>query len=238
MENFDRYLIAVSPIPYIDYSSYEYSILAGPAFTIVYTLGGLLFALGYSSDSNEESSVMFSKFNILAAATFIFSFAFASTAFAVNFWQQVVVRIAMGITQSLVTPFSTSIISDHFAPVMRGSAFGIFNAGTYFAFSLSLSLGTFIYINFGWQAGYVMFGILGIGLALCIPLLACFANQTESAESDSRTSLLGGGIENTASEQTKMLLPPSGGLVDERIPGLAMQSGAGQKCRKQHWWNV
>eukprot|EP01032_Pedospumella_encystans_P004719 gene4719-5605_t len=45
LENFDRALISVSPIPYVDYGSYEYSVLAGPAFTIVYTLGGVFFAL-------------------------------------------------------------------------------------------------------------------------------------------------------------------------------------------------
>ena len=51
LENFDRYVLSISPIPYIDYASYEYSVLAGPAFTIVYTVGGLCIALFFHSRS-------------------------------------------------------------------------------------------------------------------------------------------------------------------------------------------
>ena len=51
LENFDRYVLSISPIPYIDYASYEYSVLAGPAFTIVYTVGGLFIALLFHSRS-------------------------------------------------------------------------------------------------------------------------------------------------------------------------------------------
>lgn len=106
-ENYDRYLIAVSPIPYIDYSSYEYSILAGPSFTIMYTVGGLLFSLGYSDNIQLFGNSKFSKTGVLALATFTFSLAFGATAFCVNFWQQVIVRVVMGLSQSVITPFST-----------------------------------------------------------------------------------------------------------------------------------
>lgn len=51
LENFDRYVISISPIPYVDYTSYEYSILAGPAFTIIYTVGGLMIALYFHSST-------------------------------------------------------------------------------------------------------------------------------------------------------------------------------------------
>lgn len=191
-ENFDRYLIAVSPIPYIDYTSYEYSLLAGPAFTIVYTVGGLLFALYYShrderasaeaaaAVGTDSSRWKLSKLNVLSLCSGIFSLAFAATAFGVTFWQQVIVRIVMGLTQSVITPFSTSIIKDLFPPSACGSAFGIFNSGTYFAFSFSLSLGTFLYHQYGWQAGYLLFGIIGMGISLLIPFLRCFISQHDS----------------------------------------------------------
>lgn len=182
LENFDRYLISVSPIPYIDYNSYEYSVLAGPAFTIIYTFSGLVIALGYDTDDvlttttggMHNKSIVFSKFNILMIATLVFSLSFASTALASYFWQQLLIRLAMGLSQSIVTPFSTSIISDHFPSSVRGSAFGIFNSGTYFAFSLSLSLGTYIYINYGWKAGYLLFGFVGISASICMPCLSCY----------------------------------------------------------------
>eukprot|EP00600_Ochromonadales_sp_CCMP1393_P015091 CAMPEP_0174998818 /NCGR_PEP_ID=MMETSP0005-20121125/1711_1 /TAXON_ID=420556 /ORGANISM="Ochromonas sp., Strain CCMP1393" /LENGTH=750 /DNA_ID=CAMNT_0016253479 /DNA_START=331 /DNA_END=2583 /DNA_ORIENTATION=+ len=145
-------------------------------------MGGVMFALSYgsgktcnddngcSTNTNHNSA---SKFHILSGTTLIFSIAFASTAVAVYFWQQVIIRIVMGMAQSIITPFSTSIISDLFPASMLGSAFGIFNSGTYFAFSLSLSLGTFIYLEYGWQAGYLLFGLVGIACALCMPIFSC-----------------------------------------------------------------
>jgi MFS family permease len=187
LENFDRSLISVSPIPYIDYGSYEYSVLAGPAFTIVYTLGGVIFALmSYTEQrigggSTKAASIL--KFNILSLTTLVFSVSFACTAFATYFWQQVLIRIAMGLAQSVITPFSTSIISDYFPPEMRGSAFGIFNLGTYISFSLSLSLGIWIYITYGWQAGYILFGALGVVCGVVMPILPCL---TKPAKEPSR----------------------------------------------------
>jgi MFS family permease len=190
LENFDRSLISVSPIPYIDYGSYEYSILAGPAFTIVYTLGGVIFALmSFTAEQRNEGkgiapSALFSKFNILALTTLVFSVSFACTAFALYFWQQVIVRIVMGLAQSIITPFSTSILSDHFPPQLRGSAFGIFNLGTYLSFSLALSLGIFIYVEYGWQAGYILFGAIGVVCALIMPVFSCFHARAENAEAE------------------------------------------------------
>jgi MFS family permease len=183
LENFDRYLIAVSPIPFIDYSSYEYSILAGPAFAVVYTVGGLFFALGYT-DLSAASSKKISKYAILSLSTFTFSFAFGMTVFAVTFWQQVIIRIVMGLAQSIITPFSTSVIRDFFPAERTGSAFGIFNTGVYFAFALSLSLGVFLYSNYGWKAGYLLFGLVGIGGSLILPCLS-FLNFHQE-ETDNR----------------------------------------------------
>jgi MFS family permease len=185
LESFDRYLISVSPIPYIDYSSYEYSILTGPAFTVIYTLSGLTIALLYSQDS-QLSFCNVSKFNVLAIATFIFSVSFAVTAFATSFYQQVLIRIVMGVTQSIITPFSTAIISSIFPSHVKGSAFAIFNVGTYIAFSMSLSLGTYLYVNFGWRAGYLIFGVLGAACALPIPFLV---RINKSARDDSSSDI-------------------------------------------------
>ena len=78
LENFERYFISVSPIPYIDYNSYEYSVLAGPAFTIIYTFGGLLFALSYYDGDILEKGKKLSKYAILAIAMLIFSVSFLS----------------------------------------------------------------------------------------------------------------------------------------------------------------
>ena len=200
LENFDRSLISVSPIPYVNYGSYEYSVLAGPAFTIVYTLGGVAFALiSFTKEQLGEDGLIkaasMTKFNILSVTTFIFSVSFACTAFALYFWQQVLIRIAMGLAQSVITPFSTSIISDHFPPEVRGAAFGIFNIGTYISFSLSLSLGIYIYVEYGWQAGYILFGLIGVVCSLIMPVMSCMKGSEHIASSAHKT-------ENILSDET------------------------------------
>jgi MFS family permease len=47
----------------------------------------------------------------------------------------------------------------------------VFNLGTYISFSLSLSLGLYIYDSYGWQAGYLLFGVLGFLFVFAFPLL-------------------------------------------------------------------
>ena len=158
LENFDRYLIGVALIPYINYTSYEYSLLSGSLFSIFYAIGGVVIALILvQQDSCEFGKKYDSKVNVqntvkyLTIATCIFSITFACTAVATNFAQQAIIRMIMGLTQSVVTPLSVGIIdklfseSDHSTNVdsntIRASAFGIFNYGVYLAFSLSLSIG-------------------------------------------------------------------------------------------------
>eukprot|EP01035_Chromulina_nebulosa_P023131 gene23131-29970_t len=221
LENFDRYVLSISPIPYIDYASYEYSVLAGPAFTIVYTVGGLCIALFFHSRSirnaiNEVSEpkkedAIVSKLNIVAIATLVFSASFTATAFALTFWQQCIIRMAMGLTQSVITPFSSSILSDLFPSDSKGSAFAIFNLGTYISFSLSLSLGLYIYDQYGWQAGYILFGIIGFLFAFVLPLLRFAlskhsATVTTTANDNTTEDELGkGGVGSSSRGQYKIL---------------------------------
>ena len=44
IEQIDRYVFQVSPIPYLDYSSYSYSLLAGTLFSVVYCFGNITFS--------------------------------------------------------------------------------------------------------------------------------------------------------------------------------------------------
>jgi MFS family permease len=164
IENYDRSLISVSPIPYIDYSSYQYSLLTGTLFAVVYTLSGLFFSI----------TNIFNQYRILsiAVASFIFSLVIFLVPFAQTFYQQALIRIVMGLAQSVITPFSSGIISSHFHEKYRGIAFSIFNFGAYLSFSLALSLGTYIYDMYGWKTGYYLFGLFGIALSILTPFLA------------------------------------------------------------------
>eukprot|EP01038_Epipyxis_sp_PR26KG_P005298 gene5298-7361_t len=128
-------------------------------------------SLEKNSSNNIKKKKPFSKIFILSMATIVFSMSFTITAFTNSFYQLVIIRMIMGFTQSIITPFSMSIISEYFPSHLHGSAFSIFNSGTYTAFSLSLSLGTYVYSKYGWQLSYGLFGAIGILFALFIPFL-------------------------------------------------------------------
>ena len=93
----------------------------------------------------------------------------------------------MGLTQSVITPFSSSILNDLFPSNLKGAAFSVFNIGTYISFSLSLSLGLYIYDQYGWQAGYIIFGVIGLMFACFLPLLRFALPNHSSSYSDSKT---------------------------------------------------
>jgi MFS family permease len=177
LENYDRNLIAVSPIPYINYDSYKYSLLSGTLFSVVYTLGGLFFSLVRNLRKSRVYSIAF--------ACIMFSVALFCTALASSFWQQAMIRMVMGLAQSVVTPFSSGIIGSHFDEKYRGIAFSIFNIGVYISFSLTLSLGTYMYDAFGWKMGYFVFGIVGVALGVCTPFLAHESGASDEMSYDS-----------------------------------------------------
>jgi hypothetical protein len=181
LENFDRYLISVAIIPYIDYSSIEYSLLVGPVFTVLYAIGGLWFSLALPPDNQKESGSNRANqsYWVLFISTLVFSVSFGATVFCSTFWQQALVRMIMGLAQSVITPFSAAVIREIFPPQYSGAAFAIFNTGTYVAFSMSLSVGVWIYQEYGWKAGYALFGIIGVGVSCFVPLAGYLAHYTQ-----------------------------------------------------------
>lgn len=99
---------------------------------------------------------------VVSVGVMIFSMAFLATAFTDALWQLMLTRVLMGFAQSIVTPFSCGLIQAAFPVHQQGIAFGIFNVGVYIAFSLSLSLGVYLYDEYGWKAGYKLFGFIGL----------------------------------------------------------------------------
>ena len=168
LENVDRYLIGVARVPYIDYHSLEYSILAGPAFTVMYSVVGLLIALTYQ-ERIHIFGIQVDKLTLLSVVALIFSGSFLLTAVASQFWQLCFIRVTMGAMQSIITPFSSSIITEQYSNASRGVAFGLFGSATYVAFSFTLSVGTYIYNNYGWRISYLLFGAISTALALPLP---------------------------------------------------------------------
>lgn len=193
LENYNRYLLAVSIIPFINYSSYNYSLLSGTVFGLCYSAGGIILAIANDSASQANKNpgkLIKRKIYCLAMACMIFSGAFILTAVSTNFAELAVIRMIMGFAQSIVTPFCTGIIGEYFPESLKGFAFGFFQLGTYFSFSLSLSLGTFMYDEYGWKYGYIVFGAVGLVVSLGIPFLACLNPVLALGDEDSSVATI------------------------------------------------
>lgn len=171
LENYGRYLYSVSIIPFIDTYSYEYSLLNGLLFSFFYGIGGLVFIMVTEIMLNNNPKHFKYQAYILTVASFFFSLSLGLTVFCTNFSQLAIIRVIMGLTQSAMLPYSTSIIGYYFEDVDKGFAIATIQVGTYVAYSASLSLGTYCYDIFGWKFGYVLISTLGCLVALFIPVI-------------------------------------------------------------------
>ncbi|CAH1272345.1 SPNS2 [Branchiostoma lanceolatum] len=146
-------------------SGEQYQVLVGPAFTIVYTITGVI--LGFIAD-------IWNRKYILVVCLMLWSGVTILTGFAQEYWHVVLLRFALGIGQAGCTPFAASIIADYFPAEIRGSAMGFYNWGIYTGYSLSYAIGNYITkanINGqGWRWAYYISGIPGFVVGLLILL--------------------------------------------------------------------
>ncbi|CAH1272339.1 SPNS2 [Branchiostoma lanceolatum] len=146
-------------------SGEQYQVLVGPAFTIVYTITGVI--LGFIAD-------IWNRKYILAVCLMFWSGVTILTGFTQQYWHVVLLRFALGMGQAGCTPFAASIIADYFPEEMRGSAMGFYNWGIYTGYGLSFAIGNYITkanINGqGWRWAYFISGIPGFLVGLLILL--------------------------------------------------------------------
>lgn len=181
VEQIDRYVFQVSPIPFISYDSYEYSLLAGTLFSVVYCVGVIFFAL-----LNER--VQMNRISVVALSCFVSSVALILIPFVTKFWHLALLRLLMGFAQSPITTFCAAYIKDKFVEAKRGIAFGIFNSGVFIGFALSLVFGTIFYDGTGWRGAYYFFGAFGIIYSIVIRFSITDATEEPPGISSKDTS--------------------------------------------------
>jgi MFS family permease len=100
----------------------------------------------------------------------LWSFASAGTALTSSLVFLMVVRLLLGIGESVVTPSSMRYIRLHFDEEDRGKAVGLYMTGTKLGPAFGFLLAGWLIAEFGWE---VMFLVMGIGgLVFLIPWMA------------------------------------------------------------------
>ncbi len=118
----------------------------------------------------------------------LWGFASAATALTTGLWYLLVIRILLGIGESVVTPSSMRYIRMHFEEKQRGSAVGLYMTGTKLGPAFGLPLAAFLITTFNWQT---MFLIMGFGgLVILIPWMLWVKKDDIAAISRSQREVL------------------------------------------------
>eukprot|EP00092_Neocalanus_flemingeri_P009696 GFUD01010442.1.p1 GENE.GFUD01010442.1~~GFUD01010442.1.p1 ORF type:complete len:486 (+),score=62.98 GFUD01010442.1:259-1716(+) len=142
---------------------WEYQILAGPAFIVVFTISGVL--MGFLADR-------ISRPRLLSASVFVFSISLILMGFSTKYWQLVVLRMGIAAGEAALRPAGGSLIAEMFSAEQRGVANGIFSWGVYFGYGFSFLFGIYLtqlnVLGYGWRATYVIAGLPGILIAAAL----------------------------------------------------------------------
>merc|ERR1719435_358740 len=142
---------------------WEYQILAGPAFIVVFTISGVI--MGFLADRVSRPL-------LLSASVFVFSLSLILMGLSTKYWQLVVLRMGIAAGEAALRPAGGSLIAEMFSAQQRGIANGIFSWGVYFGYGFSFLFGIYLtqfnVLGYGWRATYVIAGLPGIFIAAAL----------------------------------------------------------------------
>ena len=194
----DRQILAllVGPIrEQFGISDFQYSLLQGAAFALLYTFAGL--PLGRLADR-------YSRKWIITGSVCFWSLATCGCGLAKNFWQLFAARMAVGAGEAGLAPPAYSVITDSYRPQHFGYAMAFYKSAVKFGGAAALILGGFLidfYTDIGpteipligtiqpWQAVLITVGLPGLLLSLLLATMNEPARKHLATNADGSTHL-------------------------------------------------
>jgi predicted MFS family arabinose efflux permease len=140
-------------------SDWQLGLLSGPAFTLFYSVGGIVLAR-YAERLNRGA--------ILAAALGFWSTMTALCGAAGNFTQLALCRLGMGIGEGGCVPINLSLATETFSIRQRGLVMAIIGAGNPISGIITPLLIAAVARAFGWREAFVAIGLPGVAIALLV----------------------------------------------------------------------
>jgi predicted MFS family arabinose efflux permease len=140
-------------------SDFQMGVLTGIPFALFYSIMGIPIAAWADRSSRR---------NVLALAVASWSAMTAIFGMAVNYTMLFAARVGTAIGEAGGSPPSHSLISDYFAKSRRGTAFSIYALGVPIGTSLGAALGGWGNQTLGWRMTFILAGVPGIVIALCL----------------------------------------------------------------------
>ena len=161
----DRYLITglIGPIQTeFGLSDGFMGLLMGPAFVLLYVLGGVPIA---------RLADRSSRVKIIAVGCVMWSASTIATGFAIGPVTLALARIGVGIGEAAFVAPAWSLLAAYFPPERRGIAFAILGLATYAGQIIGQGGGPVIAAEHGWRMAYFVVGAPGVLLGLLTLLL-------------------------------------------------------------------
>jgi MFS family permease len=98
----------------------------------------------------------------LAAGLFFWCLFSAATGLAQTFWAVLALRLLLGVAETIVTPAGLRWIRDHFEEHNRGSATGVFFAGSKWGPAIAAPVAAWLIQKHGWRAMFFVQGLAGL----------------------------------------------------------------------------
>ena len=133
--------------------------LIGSAFMWVYAAGAPL--AGFLGDR-------FRRKDLILGGCIFWSFITITTGWCSKLWHFVTVRAVEGLGETFYFPATTSLLSDYHGGRTRSRALGFHNSSVYVGTIAGGWLGALFAETIGWRAGFYVFGIAGMFLALVL----------------------------------------------------------------------
>jgi MFS family permease len=140
-------------------SDWQLGLLSGPAFTLFYSVGGIVLAR-YAERLNRGT--------ILAAALGLWSTMTALCGAAGNFVQLALCRLGMGVGEGGCVPISLSLATETFSLRQRGLVMAIIGAGNPISGIITPLVIAAVARAFGWREAFIAIGVPGVAIALLV----------------------------------------------------------------------
>ncbi|WP_309623159.1 MFS transporter [Novosphingobium sp.] len=157
-------------------SDTQIGLMTGLAFALFYTVLGLPIARYADRPSTDRS-------RLIAGALAIWSAMTALCGFAQSFAQLLLARIGVGVGEAGCTPAAHSLIADRVPAERRASAMAFYALGIPIGSLLGMMLGGYLADTLGWRKAFMVAGIPGLILALCVVLLIKDSHRKTFAQS-------------------------------------------------------
>lgn len=153
-------------------SDKQLGLLLGLAYSLPYSL--FVIPLGLLADRVNRA-------RLLSAVLFVWSGMTALCGIAGSYLTLLVARGAVGAAEAGASPTCMSLITDHFPPVQRSTAIGVFFLASAIGTVITYGGGGFIVEAFGWRGAFIAAGVPG--LVLTVVLLLFLRDGARTARS-------------------------------------------------------